>query len=297
MTKIRTDYAEREVYKKRARAGIKRGDRLVKKTRIRPIRFNENFETFAANVAYELRDAIVYRSDGGRFARGLVRASQQLWDIHKAHKHAKLPPHEIKLEYILFRREHGLNTGRWVMMIHFNDPNWIDMSGDMVIPGDAFKKSREEDSFEEVLAQAHLAMAGDATPQGARIRKLLALVDRLPYQKAKSLWYYDAWEIQAFLNAGKEKRKEMWERKDWKRWRRYPFASWNTYSIRGGITNQTLKASLLESDKWAFKGKEWLQKRKTSGSNIENDYFHAFFDHFVKLVADRQHLYSVYKAK
>src|SRR5215471_16929749 len=46
------------------------------------VNYNSDFNEFAASVAFALRTMIVYRTDGGRFARGLVRASGDLQNIH-----------------------------------------------------------------------------------------------------------------------------------------------------------------------------------------------------------------------
>jgi hypothetical protein len=44
--------------------------------------FDPNLDEFASKVAYELRDKTIYRSDWGKNARGLVRASDDLRQIH-----------------------------------------------------------------------------------------------------------------------------------------------------------------------------------------------------------------------
>src|SRR5258707_7378118 len=46
------------------------------------VKFDSNFDEFAARVAYELRGKILYRTDGGRNARGLVRATGDLKTLH-----------------------------------------------------------------------------------------------------------------------------------------------------------------------------------------------------------------------
>src|SRR6266851_5127506 len=79
----RTDYMAMEELKKRAQEHIARGDQPLGETRMLVVKFDTNFDRFAANVAYELRHLVVYRTDGGNFARGLVRQTAQLANFHR----------------------------------------------------------------------------------------------------------------------------------------------------------------------------------------------------------------------
>jgi hypothetical protein len=297
LRKIRTDARERAVYIRRAKASRARGDLYAIKKEIIFVKFNEKFDIFVSKVALKFRPVLYYEEDNGRHARGLVQASGDLWAIHQAHLKANFGNHDIKLICFIYRRKEKIHTDRWVMSIRFTDPNWIDISAILIAPSDGIEKSLEKKSFKETLAQAQLVFSRVESEPGNRIRKLLKLVEKLPYDKAKELWYYDSWEIQALLNKGKERREKVWKEKDWERWKRHPFAGWPTYSRRGGITNQRLLESLMDSDKSAFESNNWMIKRYASGSNIENDYFQAFWDHFAQLKNDPNHLYSVFKGK
>jgi hypothetical protein len=82
--------------------------------------FETKFDAFAANVAHELRHYIVYRTDRGRFARGLVRASQQLEVIHDELRQANHPSGQrVTIAAALYRRTHPQPTSRWMMSIQF----------------------------------------------------------------------------------------------------------------------------------------------------------------------------------
>jgi hypothetical protein len=297
MKKLETNYAEQEVYRKRYLAATKRGDRYIKKTRPLLVQFKNDLDNFGAQVAHSLRTYVVYRSDGGRFARGLVRASNDLEDIHKAYKASGFKSGwEMRLFAHLFRRKDKLHLNRWVMSIRFVAPDWIEVSDELVEASASTTKIIHQKGFQDFLEAAHLVSSTIETLRGIRIRKILELADRLPYHKAIKLWYYDPWEIQGFLDASREKRKKIFDTKRYKDWRRYPFAGWRKFNTYNGvITNEDIKRSLIDFHDDAYKSKMWYHKRETSGSNIENDYYRAFNSHLKKLENDSNHMYSIYK--
>ncbi len=58
----RTDYMAMEEFKKRAKEHMARGDQPLGETRMLVVKFDTDFDRFAANVAYELRHLVVYAS-------------------------------------------------------------------------------------------------------------------------------------------------------------------------------------------------------------------------------------------
>src|SRR5690242_5006378 len=81
----RTDFMPLEEFRRRMRMHRAQGWQPVlphQEIIINPA-FSGSFEKFAWSGAHELRHYIVYRSDGGVFARGLVRSTGDLQKIHK----------------------------------------------------------------------------------------------------------------------------------------------------------------------------------------------------------------------
>jgi hypothetical protein len=69
----RTDYMSVTEFQRRALAAMERGDQpKPRKLLILDVPYTTEFDVFAANVAYAIRGEVVYRSDGGVFARGFV---------------------------------------------------------------------------------------------------------------------------------------------------------------------------------------------------------------------------------
>jgi hypothetical protein len=74
------DYTAREIYESHLKEANKRHDALrFQWVTISNIPFDPDFAAFADSVAYAIRGLVIYRSDGGRYARGLVRAQAIFW--------------------------------------------------------------------------------------------------------------------------------------------------------------------------------------------------------------------------
>ncbi|WP_163612537.1 hypothetical protein, partial [Klebsiella pneumoniae] len=71
-----TDYMPPAEFARRALEQTRLGFKPIGQTLTIVATYDSDFDQFAAKVAHELRHYVVYRSDGGVFARGLVRASQ-----------------------------------------------------------------------------------------------------------------------------------------------------------------------------------------------------------------------------
>ena len=122
---IRTDYMEIDEFRKRALAATARGDRpMPRKVLILNVPYNSDFNVFAANVAYAIRGEVVYRSDGGVFARGFVRASGDLQKIHSFFRDPKSRPGStVQIVGYLWRRKDTAASMHWVMSIRFKLPS------------------------------------------------------------------------------------------------------------------------------------------------------------------------------
>src|SRR6185295_7714012 len=114
--------------------------------------FNDNFDSFAANVAYELRHYIVYRTDAGYFARGLVRATGELAIIHEELRKQKYPTGEkITIAAALYRRSHKVPTSRWMMSIKFGRIHIAPDESEKVVASTAVTAQSDKNLAERVL--------------------------------------------------------------------------------------------------------------------------------------------------
>lgn len=103
------------------------------------VKFRRNFNAFADDVAYLLRHSMIYRSDAGHRARGIVRANRILKVIHEAYLDptvAYKEGQELYLRIILVRVRDTLPPNRWVMAADFRSPifeeHWVAEEGTMV---------------------------------------------------------------------------------------------------------------------------------------------------------------------
>jgi hypothetical protein len=87
------EYTALGIYEKHLKEAAKRHDTLrFQWVTISNIPFDHNFDAFAASAAFAIRGLVIYRSDGGKYARGLVRASGDLLAIHKAYMASQNKP-------------------------------------------------------------------------------------------------------------------------------------------------------------------------------------------------------------
>ena len=78
--KLRTDFMKRKTLEERLREARSKGEKLLQHLLI-TVRFTLDYDQLVARVAHALRAHVVYRTDGGNFARGLIRSSSNLWAI------------------------------------------------------------------------------------------------------------------------------------------------------------------------------------------------------------------------
>ena len=164
--------------------------------------FNDNFDSFAANVAYELRHYIVYRTDGGYFARGLVRATGELAIIHEELRKQKYPSGQrITLAAALYRRSHKVPTSRWMMSIKFGRVHIAPDKAEKIVASPAITAQSDKNLAEHVLDWAAQA-ANEPSWTGERKKRLGDWVDlarNVGYPQFLELWHYNRGLVALFV--------------------------------------------------------------------------------------------------
>jgi hypothetical protein len=183
---------------------VRRGDRtLVSVHKINPI-FDRDFNIFAANVAFELRHRLYYRTDGGKNARGLVRATGDLAVLHRLFLTSSPPPTSgapVQLNAVFIRRKDARMNVQWVMAIRFNntsDFKFVDADEEPVATDNV--SSIQEKMMKMYLNHAHGVAGKMVGDRGVRIRKMLDVADRVGYPRNWNLWIYFSGAIWEFMN-------------------------------------------------------------------------------------------------
>jgi hypothetical protein len=232
----RTDFMPLEEFRRRMRMHIAEGWQpiLPRQEIIVNPAFSASFEKFAWSAAHELRHYIVYRSDGGVFARGLVRSTGDLQKIHKDLRDLGINEGaKVRLAAALYRRKHAEPTKRYMMAVQFAH---IPITGDaeVVEASPAVIQQSEENLANRVLDWAEQAgeepkWSGD---RKKRVADWAAVARRLGYPKFLELWHYNRGLVALYVQVQFEhKRKEMTAGKpppfdgSWGAipWRVYPF--------------------------------------------------------------------------
>lgn len=211
----RTDYTSMEEFKKRAKEQIRAGWTPILPKQVLAItpKFDNNFDTFAANVAYELRHYIVYRSDGGKFARGIVRATGELAIIHKELLQQKYPSgQKITIAAALYRRAHAVSKNRWMMSIKFGRVRIAPDASEKITASPEVTAQADKNLAEKILEWAEQAgnepkWSGD---RKKRIADWAALARQMGYPQFLELWHYNRDLVVPFVQyQNTNKRKAM----------------------------------------------------------------------------------------
>lgn len=189
----RTDYTSPDVYTAHASLARARGDKFAAQ-QLPPlvVEFDSSFDRFAANVAHAIRHYVIYRTDGGRFARGLVRDSHQLEEIHRGLRHDKTADGtRIRLAARLWRRQDVDPTRRWSMTLDIRlSASRVDEDEGEQIEVDV--TASQKDAVHSVISNA--IMISQTPPftgdRGRRIRDMVKIADDAGYPANWNLWYY-----------------------------------------------------------------------------------------------------------
>src|SRR5688572_22087536 len=198
----RTDHMPIDEFRRRAVEAKNRGDEhMPVKVLNLKVRFHANFDTFAANVAYAIRHHIVYRSDGGVFARGFVRATGDLNELHKKFLEAKIDTGtKVSLAAGFYRRQHKDPKQQWAMSVRFL-PRTINVGKDeeeTIVARNDIMAELEKDLAEKTLDVASMVLTNPAwnppnkwgKDRVSRMRDWLHVAHRVGYPNFLNLWYY-----------------------------------------------------------------------------------------------------------
>jgi hypothetical protein len=198
----RTDYMAMEEFKKRAMEHMARGDQPLGETRMLVVKFDSDFNRFAANVAYELRHLVVYRTDGGHFARGLVRQTGQLANFHRELLENSIANGtRVSVAARLYRRANPDPTLRWMMSVQFGRLV-IATEGEQIYASPAVAEQSGKNLAELVLQHAAIVVenphwSGD---RQKRLRDWIKLAQQVGYPGFLDLWYYNRVAVFEYVN-------------------------------------------------------------------------------------------------
>ncbi len=317
--KKRTDYTPRRVLDKRADRSLHNRDKYYTSTGTISVMYDDNFDVFAANAAFELRHKIVYRTDGGRFARGLVRASNELQIIHAAYKDLSAArPQQgdvIRLKAHFFRRQDPMAENRWVMLIRFQAIDWIFEDDPMIVTPDPDRIAQARKSkMENALTCANMLAQNLPGDTGRRIRKMVDIAERVGPSASEDLWYYNRANALEYFRwrTDNKRRKDMTQKTNgmfpfdghvWPNgeWRIFPFRriAQKYGAIDPGQCDIEIKRELeFAEDEIARTFDEVnrdLAQTSLGGGTLYGPLATAFVDHLISLQKSKDHLYSAFK--
>jgi peptidoglycan hydrolase-like protein with peptidoglycan-binding domain len=314
---LRTDYTPTPVIDARYMQAVKRGDKANYRVYPIVVPFERDFDRFAARVAYALRDKLYYRHDGGKNARGLVRATGDLKVIHSLYSTGTPPPAigtPIELNAIFGRRQDPRAPMRWVMVIRFNDSKgwgFVDVKDPDVIVADPASLPRKQ--MDTMLTQARLDCQALQTQgnRGKRICEMVNIAGRLKYPKNWNLWYYNRALVNSYVDwhTRNARRKEMTRTTGGKlpfdgegslalgEWRIYPFreaaircAGQSDASCRASIHNALVRAE----DEMGRTFADMVQKFSVDSAGLFGPLVEEFRQHLVNLQRAQDSLYLAF---
>lgn len=304
-----TDHTPLSVLVKRDNAAMGRGDQYVASTRIITVKYAQNFDDFAANVAHKLRHWVVYRTDGGRFARALVRKSGSLEKLHKYWGTNNVTPGSpVELVATLYRRQDPLAFNRWVMEIFFDKPRAavIDAEADIIVVARDRVEELRSTAMDRVIGIAVTLAEKIPGEEGKRIRKSVEIANRFGSRAAMNLWYYNLNPMWTYIfNSTPNQRKEMTQNTngkmpfDGKGWRTYPFKEMaNRHGLDDLVKlSDAVQRGLLTHDEIMLKGLNKINAQLgLGGASTFTKEVKQFIKHLQELIKSPDHLYYVYSA-
>jgi len=319
-----TNYMPEEEFVMRREAAKRRGDIWMHTSGDLLVPFDSDFDKFAANVAYAIRGLVVYRSDGGVFARGLVRASGHLKMYHDAQMAVTPPTNgtKIRLVAIFYRRKDPRANMRWMMNIKFVMPDWVDEEPEAIIASREATDAGWAKAMRVVLDCAALAEKDFTGDQADEIHKMVALAERLGYPRNWDLWYYDRNAVNLYVDfhTNEETRRQMTRgtngltpfdgNSGYGEWRIFPFQfmakTWGT--LDHDHCNRNIRESLRSAEEYVHDTlQDVIRKLKLAGGvqsffqgyNIEGGQLNSplqknFISHLINLLKDPDSLYSAF---
>ncbi len=276
MASQRTDYMPIEEFRRRANEHELGGwtPILPKPVVLLTPTFDLDFDRFAANVAYELRHYIVYRSDGGYFARGLVRATQELQGLHAELKGEGYPPgQKITIAAALYRRSHREPTSRWMMSIKFARVS-ITADEAMAITASPQVTLQSERNLAERILDFAAQAANEPSWAGDRKKRLGDWVDlarKIGFPGFLDLWYYDRGLVALYVQVQFEnERGEMTGHRDPPFDGHYRGMDWRVYPFRMAMAECKKKTSV--DDCYAHVANQLAQAERDIFSQIDDIY-------------------------
>lgn len=189
----RTDYTSMEELRQRALEQITLGYKPIGENVSIAVRYDGSFDIFAANAAFELRFLMTYRTDGGHFARGLVRQSGDLEKIHRSLREQSLANGQmVSLVARLYRRANLDPNLRWVMSARFALVT-ANMEAEVVEASQVVTRQAQTNLAEFLLEQA-IIVAHDPRWKGeraTRIRQWIFVAVKMGAPAYLDLWYYN----------------------------------------------------------------------------------------------------------
>jgi hypothetical protein len=210
-----TDYTPQQVIDARYQEAVNRNDTSWFEVRKITVAFESNFDEFAARTAFELRTRLYYRHDGGKNARGLVRATGDLAAIHKILVTAAPPTAKgspIHLNAILGRRQDPVATKQWVMVIRFNDSEDFKFIDGKPIVLTADTTSTAKKLMDTVIHHAIMDCPNLPGERGKRICEMARIAEKVGYPANWNLWYYERSLVDEYVDfqrTGNARRREM----------------------------------------------------------------------------------------
>src|SRR5262249_16870733 len=154
----RKDFMPRKSLEERIREARNKGEKVLQHLLL-SMRFSLRYEQFVTQAAHALRRYVVYRTDGGHFARGLVRASSNAWEIYQHYRSLQWEGGEkLRLETFVIRRKAHAAENRWVLSVefwpHFSDVDVEPGEGDAISVPPKGPKKHVEDILDRALVIA-----------------------------------------------------------------------------------------------------------------------------------------------
>jgi len=279
----RNDYMSRKKLEKRL-LEAKRGGSRVYRQLIIPIPHPRTLDAFVREVAHAIREYVVYRTDGGNFARGLVRHSRDLtrmWNWTQSDEQKETETHEIRVH--LLRRRAPKHSDRWVLELQMFKPAVREIifekkEGNVIQPNLRDVKERAEAVIDHILqkidAPEVLGKAAQVYGKGKdkkinkeRARAYFVLADHVGWPKFKTLWCYHQDAVENFCKATIEDRNKWLQGK-----KKFPLEGLTGTMGHGPAPDQPWRlypfAMLMEFSKnfypeqmagsWAFQVDAWV---------------------------------------